>query len=205
LEYNSIMIDDTNLNQRIAKQVRDQRAAQSLSLDALAVKSGVSRSMISLVERGETSSTAVILEKLAAGLNITLASLFDSPAQASGVPKEPVARRDDQPLWEDPQHGYRRRNVSPSWVPQPMQIVEAEFPAGGHVAFDAGLRDMIVYQQVWIMEGVMEITVGEKRYRLREKDCLAMELGKPTMFHNPSKKTSRYMVVMTRDPSGRKA
>ena len=54
----------SELNQRIADRVRELRAAQGLSLEALAAKSGVSRSMISLIERGESSPTAVVLEKL---------------------------------------------------------------------------------------------------------------------------------------------
>ena len=61
----SIMADAAGLNERIAERVRDLRVAQGLSLEALATKSGVSRSMISLVERGESSPTAVILDRLA--------------------------------------------------------------------------------------------------------------------------------------------
>src|SRR3954464_4126570 len=92
---------ESDLNQRIAERARDLRAAQGLSLDALAGKSGVSRSMISLIERGESSPTAVVLEKLAAGLGVTLASLFDAPAATRG-PLGPVSRRDEQPQWKDP-------------------------------------------------------------------------------------------------------
>src|SRR2546423_1439365 len=103
---------ESDLNQRIAQRVRELRAAQGLSLDALASKSGVSRSMISLIERGESSPTAVVLEKLAAGFGVTLASLFDAPAAAQG-PTGPVARREEQPQWKDPASGYLRRNVSP--------------------------------------------------------------------------------------------
>src|SRR5919198_656551 len=98
-----------DLNQRIAARVRGLRAAQGLSLDALAGKSGVSRSMISLIERGESSPTAVVLEKLAAGLGVTLASLFDAPQ--ARAPGGPVARRAQQPEWRDPTSGYVRRNV----------------------------------------------------------------------------------------------
>jgi transcriptional regulator with XRE-family HTH domain len=59
----SIMQDAaSDTNQRIAERVRGLRAAQGLSLDALAAKSGVSRSMISLIERAESSPTAVVLE-----------------------------------------------------------------------------------------------------------------------------------------------
>ncbi len=193
-----------DLNQRIAERVRELRAAQGLSLDAVATKSGVSRSMISLIERGESSPTAVVLEKLAAGLGVMLASLFDAPAAAAQVPSGPVARRDDQPLWQDPASGYLRRNVSPPGMPQPMQIVEVHFPPGGRVAFETGPRDMPVHQQVWVLEGAIDVTVGAERHRLREGDCLAMQLDRPTMFHNPTRKPTRYAVVIASDVPSRR-
>jgi transcriptional regulator with XRE-family HTH domain len=192
-----------DLNQRIAERVRGLRAAQALSLDALAGKSGVSRSMISLIERGESSPTAVVLEKLAAGLGVTLASLFDAPAAAQ-APGGPVARREDQPQWRDPASGYLRRNVSPPGVPQPMQIVEVHFPPGGRVAFENGARDGRVHQQIWVLEGAIDVTLGEDRYRLREGDCLAMQLERPTMFHNPTRKPARYVVVIASEPPARR-
>jgi len=69
-----------DIYQRIAERVHALRTERSLSLEALAGQSQVSRSMISLIERGETSPTAVFLEKLAAGLGMPLASLFEGPA-----------------------------------------------------------------------------------------------------------------------------
>jgi transcriptional regulator with XRE-family HTH domain len=194
----------SDLNQRIAERVRELRGRQALSLDALAAKSGVSRSMISLIERGESSPTAVVLEKLAGGLGVTLASLFDAPAAAAPTPSGPVARREDQPLWQDPASGYLRRNVSPPGVPQPMQIVEVHFPPGGRVAFEASVRDVRVYQQIWVLEGTIEITLGEERHRLREGDCLAMQLDRPIIFHNPTRKTTRYAVVIASEVSVKK-
>jgi transcriptional regulator with XRE-family HTH domain len=194
----------SHLNQRIAERVRELRAGQGLSLDTLASKSGVSRSMISLIERGESSPTAVVLEKLAAGLGVMLASLFDAPAAATPTPAGPVARRDDQPQWQDPASGYLRRNVSPPGVPQPMQIVEVQFPPGGRVAFETGARDLRVQQQVWVLEGTIDITLGEERHRLREGDCLAMLLDRPTMFYNPTRKPTRYAVVIASDTPSRR-
>jgi len=199
------MVDTvSDLNQRIADRVRELRAAQGLSLDALAGKSGVSRSMISLIERGESSPTAVVLEKVAAGLGVMLAALFDTPAVAAQVSSGPVARRDDQPQWQDPASGYLRRNVSPPGVPQPMQIVEVRFPPGGRVAFETGGRDTRVHQQVWVLEGAIDVTLGVERHRLREGDCLAMQLDRPTMFHNPTRKPTRYAVVIAPDPPARR-
>ncbi|MDB4876706.1 MAG: family transcriptional regulator [Gemmatimonadetes bacterium] len=194
----------SGLDQRIAERVSELRAAHGLSLDTLAAKSGVSRSMISLIERAETSPTAVVLEKLATGLGVTLASLFDTPAALAHAPSGPVARRSDQPQWRDPASGYVRRNVSPAGVPQPMQIVEVHFPPRGRVAFETGARDVHVHQQVWVLKGAIDVTVGAERHRLREGDCLAMELDRPTMFHNPTRKPARYAVVLASEPRAKR-
>ena len=184
-----------DLNHRIATRVHGLRAAQKLSLAALASKSGVSRSMISFIERGESSPTAAVLVKLATGLGVTLASLFDPPVSSGQTSSDPVARRVDQPQWKDPASGYVRRNVSPPGVPQPMRIVEVHFPARGRVAFENG-RDVRVHQQVWVLQGSIEITLGDERHRLDKGDCLAMQLDRPTMFYNPTQKSACYAVVI---------
>ena len=188
------------LNERIAQRVRDLRAAQGLSLDVLASHCGVSRSMISLIERGQSSPTAVLLEKLATGLNVPLASLFDAP-EATG---SPVARSAEQLSWRDPHSGYVRKNVSPSGVASPIQIVEVSFPAGARVAYETGARDTTIHQQVWVLDGTIEVTVGEEQHRLRTGDCLALVLDRPVSYHNPTRKAARYAVVITTLPASRR-
>jgi transcriptional regulator with XRE-family HTH domain len=194
----------SGVGRRIAERVRELRVAHGLSLDALATRSGVSRSMISLIERGESSPTAAILDKLATGLGVLLASLFTPSSDTAGAPGGPVARRDDQPEWRDPASGYVRRNVSPPGVPQPIEIVEVRFPPGGRVAFENGAREVRVQQQVWVLEGAIDVTLGEERHRLREGDCLAMQLDRPTMFHNPTRRPTRYAVVIASESSSRR-
>jgi len=189
---------ESDLNQRIAEQVRALRTTRGLSLDALALKSGISRSMISLIERGETSPTAVVLEKLAGGLDVTLASLFNPPA-GSGASDGPLARRENQPEWKDPASGYVRRNVSPPGIPQPIQIVEVTFPGHARVAFETGNRGHLVYQQLWIFDGTIDVTWGDERFHLRRGDCMAMQLDRPVLFHNPTSKPARYAVVLSSD------
>jgi transcriptional regulator with XRE-family HTH domain len=192
---------ESDLNQRIALRVAELRASQGLSLEALAARSGVSRSMISLVERGESSPTAVVLEKLAGGLGVVLADLFNTPTEATAV--GPVARREDQPEWRDPASGYVRRNVTPAGT-HPLHIVDVQFPPGARVAFETAGRDARVHQQVWLLEGSMDITLGSERHRLREGDCMAMLLDRPIMFHNPTRKAARYAVVLASDPGAKR-
>jgi mannose-6-phosphate isomerase-like protein (cupin superfamily) len=89
-----------------------------------------------------------------------------------------------------------RRNVSPPGATLPVQIVEVHFPPGGRVAFESGARDTRVHQQVWVLEGSIVIAIGAERYRLLAGDCLAIELDRPIMFHNPTRKPARYAVMI---------
>jgi transcriptional regulator with XRE-family HTH domain len=183
---------EPSVNERIATRVREIRTERALSLEALAERSGVSRSMISLIERGETSATAVVLEKLAAGLSITLAGLFEPHAG----PGDPVARRSDQAVWRDPASGYVRRNVSPGRHLTPIQIVEVVFPPGAHVAYETGRRQPLIHHQVWVLDGKIDVTVGTERYALATGDCLAFVLDRPTAYRNRTRKPARYAVVI---------
>jgi transcriptional regulator with XRE-family HTH domain len=192
----------SDINARIAARVRDLRAELGLSLDALAAKCDVSRSMLSLIERGESSPTAVVLEKVATGLGVALASLFeDSAASVS-----PVSRKEERVSWKDPDTGYVRRNISPPNFPSPIQIVDVMLPAGARVAYETGARGASIHQQIWVQEGSIEVTLGKVTHKLNEDDCFAMQLNDQMVFRNRTRKPARYIVVIAneRPRGGRK-
>ncbi|MFN3792036.1 helix-turn-helix domain-containing protein [Massilia sp.] len=183
-----------DINELIARRVRSLREKRGLSLATLAELSGVGRSTISLIERGESSATATVLDKLAGALGVPLAALFEQGGDADAEPS-PLARAADQPVWTDPVSGYLRRHLSPA-APSPIQLVEVVFPPGQRVAFDTSPRDADIRQQVWMIEGEMEISLGDARWRLAAGDCLAMRVDRPTSFHNPGTKAARYLVAL---------
>jgi transcriptional regulator with XRE-family HTH domain len=187
-----------DINMRIAARVRSLRAQRALSLDALAAKCRVSKSMISLIERGEASPTASILDRIATGLGLPLAGLFDAPLPLSG----PVSRGVDRKTWRDPQSGYVRRNICASEFASPIQIVEVRLPAGARVAYENGMREVNIHQQVWVQQGRIDVRVGRTTYHLTKDDCLAMQLDEPTAFRNPTRRTARYVVVIATERSG---
>lgn len=188
-----------DINTRIARRVRGLRDAHGYSLDALAELSGVSRSNISLIERGQSSPTAAVLDKLATGLGVTLASLFEDSSSGPATEPSPVARVAEQPVWTDPASGYVRRNVSPAFR-SPLQLVDVVFPAGQRVAYDTAAREVEVHQQVWMIEGTMELTVGPTLWRLGTGDCLAMRLDQPIVYRNPTRRPARYLVALATLP-----
>lgn len=183
-----------DIKARIARRVRELRDALGYSLDALAERSGVSRSNISLIERGQSSPTAVVLDRLASGLGVTVASLFEDNRAREAEPS-PLARVADQPVWTDPASGYIRRNVSPP-ARSAIQLVDVVFPAGQRVAYDTAARGVDVHQQVWMIDGSMELTVGDALWRLHAGDCLAMRLDRPIVYRNPTRRAARYLVAL---------
>jgi mannose-6-phosphate isomerase-like protein (cupin superfamily) len=97
-----------------------------------------------------------------------------------------------------------RRNLSPPAYPSPIELVEVVLPAGARVAYDApgGRRTVGVSQQVWVLDGRVELTVGDAAHALDPGDCLAMRLDAPVAFHNPGDGDARYLVALTSDPRG---
>ena len=189
----------SEVDARLAARLRALRMEHGLTLDGLAGRAGVSRSMISLVERCESSPTAAVLHRLATGLGTTLASLFAEEGRAEA---SPLVRRADQPAWRDPETGYLRRNLSPPGFPSPIELVEVILPPGARVAYDGVPRSVGIGQQVWVLEGEIELTVGADAHRLSEGDCLAMRLDRPTTFRNPTGWPTRHVVALTTDRTG---
>jgi transcriptional regulator with XRE-family HTH domain len=188
------------LDERIAQRVRSLRDARRLSLDQLSQRCGVSRSMISLIERAQASPTAVVLEKIASGLGVALATLFE--AEPASKVEKTVAHASEQGFWQDPASGYMRRNVSP---PQelggqapPVHIVEVKFPPKTRVMYDGLVQAALLHQQIWLLAGQMQITLGDDVHLLKVGDCLAHRLDRPITYHNPGTHTARYAVVITR-------
>ena len=94
----------------IARRIRLEREARGWSLADLGERSGVSKAMISKVERGEASPTAVLLGRLSGAFGLTLSVLL-ARAEAGG---SRLTRAADQARWTDPGTGYVRRQVSPA-------------------------------------------------------------------------------------------
>jgi len=188
-----------DIDAHLARRVRALRKGRGHSLDALAGLSGVSRSMISLIERGETSATAAVLNRLADALGVTLASLFSEPA--AGAPS-PLSRLSEQAIWTDPASGYLRRTVSPRGYASPIELVEVLFPPGETVAFENVVRSAEMHQQVWVLDGAMTITLDDRVWSLGAGDCLAMTLGRRIVFHNPTGRPARYAVALAAASGG---
>lgn len=185
-----MIVDD--LTSRLAERVRLEREQRGWSLSDLAERSGVSRAMISKIERGEASPTAVLLGKLSGALGLTMSSLL---ARVEGE-SERLRRRADQPEWRDPETGFTRRAVSPAGLGG-FELVEAQLPPGARIDYPASSYAFI-RQQIWVQSGTLDFQEGATTTRLSGGDCL--ELGPPAdcAFINPGPEPVKYLVVVMR-------
>lgn len=170
------------------------RRARRLTASALAQRSGVSRAMIGRIERGEAQPTAALLARLSAALGMTLSELI---AHAEGNGRR-LARRADQPVWTDPDSGYRRRAVSPV-SGGPLELVEVELPPGAEISFPAESYAFI-HQQIWQLEGRLRFVEGDTVHDLYPGDCLALGPPARCTFRNPTDAPCRYLVALTKRP-----
>lgn len=174
----------------IAEAVGAARRGRRLSVAALAERSGVSRAMISKIERGDTHPTAQLLARIAAACDLTLSRLIEA-AESHG---QILNRRAQQTVWSDPATGYTRRALSPTPA-GPLQLAEIELPAGAVVGY-APHSYPVAHQQIWVLDGELQVTHADGTVQLGPGDCLLLERDGERRYHNPGPSPCRYLVAI---------
>ena len=180
------------LTTRLAATVQTARSARGLAVTELAERSGVSRAMISKIERGEVQPTAALLGRLSGALGLTLSELI---ARAEGDDRR-LVRAAEQVTWTDPESGYQRRVVSPP-LSGPLELIKVDLPAGAHVCFAADAYTFI-HQQIWTLDGHLTFQEGEDLHELDVGDCLQLGAPSPCVFANTTKRACSYLVALTK-------
>ncbi|MEU2377356.1 helix-turn-helix domain-containing protein [Streptomyces misionensis] len=186
---------------RIANRVHAERERRGWTLAQLAEASGVSRAMINRIERGESSPTAVVLGKLSAAFQLSIASLLALAEDGDGTAgpgtdgAAGASRRTGTAEWQDPATGYRRRQITgPDF---PAEVAEIRLPAGARVPYPAAAF-AFVRQVVWVLDGRLTFHDGERCHDLGPGDSI--ELGEPAerVFANTTGAECRYAVILAR-------
>lgn len=181
-----------SIDQLIATRLQALRKAQGLSLEQLASRSDVSKAMISKIERQDSSPSASLLGRLAASLGVSLAQLLaEDNAQSS--PLRPLAQ---QEVWQDPEIGYLRRQVTAHEENGAPELVEITLPAGARVSYP-GWSHQAYRQRLWMVEGILNIDYGSGHYALFAGDALTFGVDLPITFSNPGEQPCRYLLVMS--------
>ena len=190
----STIIESTGTDAMLAARLLTERESRGWTLADLAARSGVSRAMISRIERREASPTAALLGRLSAAFGLTMSQFFARMEDRSGGQ---VARAGQQPVWRDPETGFQRHSLSPPGQ-APLELVWGELPPGAEIAYPAASYAFIEDQQLVVIGGELAIHQGGTVHSLGAGDCLRFGQPRDVVFRNPGAGRCRYVVAVLR-------
>jgi transcriptional regulator with XRE-family HTH domain len=179
------------LEARLARRLAELRVERGWSLDELARHTDVSRSTLSRLERAEISPTAALLNKLCAAHGRTMSQLL---AEVESEPPQ-LVRADRQAVWRDAASGFTRRSVSPPHPGLRGEVVEGVLSPGADIAYD-GPAVPGLEQHIWVLEGALEVTTGDRVHEIRAGDCLRFRLWDRSRFRCPGPDPVRYALLI---------
>jgi transcriptional regulator with XRE-family HTH domain len=173
----------------LGQRIQSLRTDRGLTLRELADRSDVSVSMLSSVERGEKAPTVVVLDRVAGGLDVTLASLVAEP----DLDRIVVRRAADQDRVDEP-GGWQRTILTPVVPGVNFEWIRSTLPpgcdAGTYPAYAAGSHEFVSVQS-----GTLTLTVGERELTLAAGDSVYFAADEPHRYANHSQARCIYHVA----------
>lgn len=180
---------------QVGTRVRALREAMGLSLRDLGERAGVSAPMLSQVERGETSPTLAVAQKIATGLDMSLSQLLRLD-ETEGVT---VIRRDERPEGRSRAAGHEYQLLTPQLPGQRAEVSRHALAPGAMTGgpddppiHEAGSRETAV-----VTSGTVRLVCAGTTYDLEEGDSVTFDADLPHHFENPGRAEARFMAVVT--------
>ena len=171
-----------NINDLVAQNLKRLREQKRISLDALSRLSGVSKSMLGQIERGEVNPTVSTVWKIASGLKVPFTELIDAP-QAD---MEIIQAGDLSTLTEDGGR-YRNRPIFPFDSTCRFETYRIEIDPQGHL--EAAPHPAGVQEFITVFSGAVTITSGERTVSLEEGDSVRFRADRPHAYRNEGTST----------------
>jgi XRE family transcriptional regulator, regulator of sulfur utilization len=173
-------------------RVKSLREAMDLSLRDLAERSGVSAPMLSQVERGETSPTLAVAQKIAAGLDLTLSQLLrlDEGRHVVVIRSGEGRRRR--------RRGHRLEELTPP-LPGQRADVSLHTLAPGSATGGPGdppLHEPGSRETAVVLAGQVELFIDGKHHELAEGDSVTFDADLPHHFENNGPDEARFIAVV---------
>ncbi len=174
----------------IGQRVRALREASSLSLRDLSLRSGVSAPMLSQVERGETSPTLTVAERIATGLELRLSQLLRLDEEGAVS----IVRREERRAEARDGHAYEI--LTPALPGQRAEVtlhtLAPRARTGDAPMHEPGARETVVVQQ-----GAVTFFCDTDRHDLNEGDSVTFDADLPHHFENPGKEEAVLLGVLS--------
>jgi len=178
-----------NLNQIVAQNLKHLRDEKKLSLEKTAELTGVSKTMLSQIERGESSPTISTVWKIANGLKTSFTSLVDKPQRDTVV----IYKNDIDPMVED-NGRYRVYPFFPYEDGRRFEAYMIEIDKGGYLSAEShgeGTQEFIT-----VYSGELTVRAGDEEYTVPEGASIRFKSDRPHAYHNSGSVPVRLNMVI---------
>lgn len=178
-----------DINSAVAQNIKLAREQKKLTLDGAAALTGVSRSMLAQIERGDANPTVAVLWKIANGYKVPFTSLVEPPQECASL----IRVSDAPPIRED---GGRYLNYPVFCFDEHRQFETYRIviaPGGGLTARPhlPGTEEYIT-----VFDGAVEITAGEEAFSLSKGDSLRFRADIPHAYRNPGAEEAQLSMLI---------
>jgi transcriptional regulator with XRE-family HTH domain len=176
------------IGRNVAANLKELRKRRQLTLEELAERSGVSRSMLGEIERGRTTPTITVLWKIAQALKTPLTTLIGSREDSFTVVRE----ADRVPFNEEAGHAIA--SIFPYYEPHRLEVLAIDLATGA--ALDNAGHMKGVEEYLFVLEGAVEITVQREKIALRARDSIRFAADTAHRIENAAAVTARLLNII---------
>lgn len=180
-----------DLSPVVAENLRTLRAARGLSLEKLAIASGVSRAMLGQIELGKSTPTINVLWKIARALDVTFASLIQAQTTTGTV----VLREKGAKILTSADGSFRSRALFPFGAPRKSELYELRLApkSSEHAEAHAGGT----LENLFVTKGAVRVEVPDGTYELGVGDAILFLADVPHVYDNPHAEEAVMILSMT--------
>ena len=178
------------LSRQLGTRVKHLRTTHDWSLEALAAASGVSRSMLSQIERNAANPTLAVTLRIAHAFNLELNELLGVQGSSSSMT---VIRADDRSAHYRSDKDCRIRTLSPLNLEKDVEFYEVQIQPGGELRSAAhfeGTREFLTVQ-----EGKIRVESGKDAEILAKGDSVSYRADLPHAIRNEGKRLASLFLV----------
>lgn len=177
---------------RVGAALAALRQQRSLSLDALSRQAGVSKSMLSQIERGQANPTVAVVWRLASALGVPMPVLLGEARPAEPLLSTVAAHA--TPLMTSPDGKCELRILGPIDLAGRFEWYTLTVQPGGTLGsepHEPGSREHLTVQS-----GALEVRAGAESARVRHGETARYAVDVPHSLHNPGKTTAHALLVV---------
>ncbi len=182
-------------NTLLGSRVKALREAMDLSLRDLSERSGVSAPMLSQVERGETSPTLQVANRIAEGLELRLSQLLRLDEDGAVT----VVRRPERRKGPASKTGHSYEILTPPLPGQRAELSRHVLAAGAATggAGDPPMHEPGSRETALVESGTVVLVCDGQRHELGPGDCVTFDADLPHHFENPGDDQAVLLAVVS--------